>query len=268
MKSEVIGEGMSGMIKILAIGNSFSEDATVYLSKIAKAGNVDAKVVNLFISGCTLDTHWMNISEDNVAYEYQVDGEYIKNISVREALLEDSWDFITLQQGSSHSGIASSYEPYITDISNYVKSLVPNATQLIHQTWSYASDTEHDAFLSYGRDREKMYNLICSAYEEAATNLSISLIPCGDVVQSLSLQKEFDVECGGQSIYSEDGYHMHYVYGRYVTAATWFEYILNGNILENNFIPDADIEVNLELLSVIKGTVHEICLKIKTHQKK
>ena len=41
-------------MKVLAIGNSFSQDATRYLHQIAKANQFDLKVVNLYIGGCSL----------------------------------------------------------------------------------------------------------------------------------------------------------------------------------------------------------------------
>ena len=49
------------MKKILAIGNSFSEDATSYLEDIATCGGEDCKVVNLYIGGCSLERHYNNI---------------------------------------------------------------------------------------------------------------------------------------------------------------------------------------------------------------
>ena len=49
------------MISVLAIGNSFSEDATHFLHQIAEADNVSMKVVNLYIGGCSLEQHWYNI---------------------------------------------------------------------------------------------------------------------------------------------------------------------------------------------------------------
>ena len=52
------------MIKILAIGNSFSQDATHYLQQIAAADTVDMKVVNLYIGGCSLERHWNNIQSE------------------------------------------------------------------------------------------------------------------------------------------------------------------------------------------------------------
>ena len=48
-------------MKILAIGNSFSEDATTYLHQIGEAAGVKNQIVNLYIGGCPLETHWENI---------------------------------------------------------------------------------------------------------------------------------------------------------------------------------------------------------------
>ncbi len=41
-------------MKILAIGNSFSEDATYYFKKISQSADLDCMMVNLFIEGCSL----------------------------------------------------------------------------------------------------------------------------------------------------------------------------------------------------------------------
>ena len=48
-------------MKILAIGNSFSEDACRYIHKIAAADGQNIKTVNLYIGGCPLKTHYYNI---------------------------------------------------------------------------------------------------------------------------------------------------------------------------------------------------------------
>ena len=48
-------------MRVLAIGNSYSQDATRYLYGIARAGGVDVKVVNLYIGGCSLSRHYRNM---------------------------------------------------------------------------------------------------------------------------------------------------------------------------------------------------------------
>ena len=39
------------MLKVLAIGNSFSQNAMTYLHQIARAAGVDLQCVNLYIGG-------------------------------------------------------------------------------------------------------------------------------------------------------------------------------------------------------------------------
>ncbi len=51
-------------MKILSIGNSFSQDAHRYLYEIAKKDGVDVKPVNLYIGGCSLRTHYINMLEN------------------------------------------------------------------------------------------------------------------------------------------------------------------------------------------------------------
>ena len=41
-------------MNILAIGNSFSQDAMRYLHKIAKADGVEFECFNIYIGGCSL----------------------------------------------------------------------------------------------------------------------------------------------------------------------------------------------------------------------
>ena len=58
-------------MNILAIGNSFSQDATRYLHGIARADGVTLEVVNLYIGGCSLERHYRNMMADTRAYELQ-----------------------------------------------------------------------------------------------------------------------------------------------------------------------------------------------------
>ena len=52
------------MLRILAVGNSFSEDATYYLHQILEIAGVENQVVNLYIGGCSLEKHWRNIEKN------------------------------------------------------------------------------------------------------------------------------------------------------------------------------------------------------------
>ena len=53
-------------LKILAIGNSFSDDALWLLPDILKSlGINNFRISNLYIGGCVLSTHATNIKENN-----------------------------------------------------------------------------------------------------------------------------------------------------------------------------------------------------------
>ena len=246
------------MLKILAIGNSFSQDATAYLYDLAKSDNVELKVVNLYIGGCSLETHWNRVCDNKADYEYQLNGEWTgRQIGIHEALVEEEWDIITLQQCSGYSGLLETYYPYILELSSYVKKWAPKAKQLIHQTWAYEIDSNHEHFAFYHKNQEEMYQAIIQCYATVAKELSLEIIPCGEVVQTLRSIFPYDYKHGGISL-CRDGFHMHLIYGRYALAATWYEYVVGGNILNNKFVPvlEDDISATTEDLEIIKNCVH------------
>lgn len=257
------------MIKILAIGNSFSEDATAYLTEMAQADGISIKVVNLYIGGCSLKTHWENIIENNIAYDYQLNGVSTDiKISIEAALKEEEWDYITLQQASHDSGLLDTYYPYIENISQYVKEQCPSGKQLLHQTWAYEMDSNHSGFDFYGRNQEKMYHDLSHAYHAVAKKLELDLIPSGEVIQELRKLEFFDYKNGRLSL-CRDGFHMSLSYGRFATAATWYQFILNKDILKVQYTPKSDNvnEWNEDINQLILKTIHKIYQKFMQYHK-
>ena len=244
------------MYKILAIGNSFSQDATAYLHDIAAVGGTDTKIVNLYIGGCSLKTHWENAENDHKNYLYELNGSSDgRMVSIREALTEESWDFITFQQASHDSGIPETYQPYLFKLSGYVKQYVPTAQQLMHETWAYEIDSTHPAFAEhYHSDQRDMYKALRNAYLEAAKQLGIPIIPCGDVIQELRNAAPFDYGNGGISL-CRDGFHMNIPYGRYVLGAVWYETMLHGSIAENPYLPP---EAQPDLIAFLKSKISNL----------
>ena len=125
-------------MKILSIGNSFSQDAQRYLHRLAKQDGVNLKAVNLYIPGCSLQRHYLNMLDDNVAYDFEFNGEGTGlKVSIRQALVSDDWNVITLQQASPFSGRYETYSPYIEALAAYVRKYCPHSKILLHQTWAY-----------------------------------------------------------------------------------------------------------------------------------
>lgn len=253
-------------MNVLAIGNSFSQDATRYLQKIMQAGGVDGRVVNLYIGGCSLERHWKNVCTDAPEYDYELDGQNSgRKSSIAQALDEGGWDVITLQQVSGLSGIEDTYYPYIDDLLAYVREHAPHARVLLHKTWAYEQDSTHPDFSRYGSNQRKMYEDICSACDAVASHTGLDVIPCGDAVQAARAVKPFVYEEGGMSL-CRDGFHMSLDYGRYLLGAVWYETLTGRTALDNEYVPAAPLApdgtvISIETLDVLKNVAHETCAR-------
>ena len=252
-------------MKILSIGNSFSQDAHRYLHELAENEGEQLTTVNLYIGGCPLKRHWENVEQDLKAYECQVNGivpsrEEGKErffVSIKETLLQDQWDVITFQQASHDSGEYETYQPYLTELSRYASSLCPNAKQMIHETWAYELDSTHQQFFRYDHSQEKMYRQLKDAYAQAAASIDAPIIPCGDVIQALRRTPPFDYAAGGLSL-CRDGYHMSLSFGRYALAAAWFAKLFHKPAVGKGFLPEGCQDTDEEKLALIRKTAAEI----------
>ena len=214
-------------MKILSIGNSFSQDAQRYLHRLAKIDGVDMKTVNLYIGGCPLRSHYLNILDDTVAYEFQFNGQPTGlKVSIRQALRSDSWDYVTIQQASHDSARFATYEPYLETVAAYVKKYCPTAKLLIHQTWAYENGSQKLMNQGFATD-EEMFAQVEKAYEKAREMISADgLIPAGKAMLTLSKT--------GLPVH-RDTYHANFGYGRYLLALVWFKYLTGRDISTNDF---------------------------------
>ncbi len=225
-------------MNILAIGNSFSEDATFYLHKIAKSVNIDTTVVNLYIGSCSVWTHIKNIQSNNAAYRYELNGKYTdKVVSIEDTLKEREWDVVVVQQRSGHSGIYETYGEDIKLLIDFIKKTSPKSKICFHQTWAYEIDSTHDDFAIYGKNQAKMHERIIDASSRVCRENGIeNVIPSGELINEIRKMPHFDYKNGGKSI-CRDGFHMNLIYGRYALALLWFAIALDGDVLSADFIP-------------------------------
>ena len=107
----VLGQaGNQGVVRVLAIGNSFSEDAIEnYLHELSVAAGKDIVIGNLYIGVAPLSLHWDNVLEDKAAYRYRKTDAAGKkheapNPRIRSARADEPGDYISVQQASPLSG--------------------------------------------------------------------------------------------------------------------------------------------------------------------
>lgn len=238
-------------MNILAIGNSFSQDATRYLHQIAKCDDFDLTVVNLYIGGCSLYTHFVNIQKDAKAYSMEFNGQSTGFfVSIKEALLSREWDYVTLQQVSSQSTHYEKYKPYLEELSAYVKKYAPKAKQVIHQTWAYEQDSDLLCKNQGYKRHEDMFKDIESAYKSAARDINAEfIIPSGELFQKL-------ISAGISKIH-RDTFHATLGLGRYALGLLWYR-MLTGNDVINNCFSDFDEGVTDKEIVIARRCVSEL----------
>lgn len=232
-------------MKILFIGNSFSANATRYIREIS---NGELFVRNLYIGGCSLETHAKNIANDAPAYEYQVDSKALAMTSIKSALLAEEWDVVSVQQVSSHSGIYDSYFPYIDIVLGEVKKHRPNARIVFHRTWAYNYGSTHPGYESYNKDTDLMNDMISDTAARIAEKYSFEVIPTGVAVYTGFNTPEFDIRVGGEPLTAPDTFHLSAVYGRYLAGLILYRFFTDKKAADVTFVPE---EADTKLVKIL-----------------
>lgn len=240
-------------MKILSIGNSFSQDAHKWLHKLGVANGVEVSIANLYIGGCSLETHWQNVTENNEFYDLEINGnEPERKISIKQALNMADWDIITVQQVSQFSGMPETYDPFIYDLVSFVRKECARAKIYFHQTWAYEIDSDHGGFVNYENDQRKMYDCIIKTSHQKAKEIGAELIPVGSVIQYVRENiGEFDYKNGGLSL-CRDGFHLSLDYGRYLAAAVWFR-TLTGKPVKTVEFENFDTEILNKINNIVNN---------------
>jgi hypothetical protein len=259
-------------IRILKIGNSFSQNATEYLPQIAASQGNNIIFGRAEIGGCPLKKHW-DLSqayeahpEDpaNKAYSGNlVDGKPVK-MSLKEILVSQPWDVVTMQQHSLAAPDIETYRPYAKQLAEYVRKYAPTAKIWFHETWAYRADDK--IFKKGDFTQAKMYENIHESYATIGKEIQVDkIIPCATAFQNArkdprwqlevekfdvstlkfpDLPKQIHALCTGYKWDTKvdpaklafDGKHCT-VAGKYLGGLVWYETFF-GALTKPAFVPD------------------------------
>ena len=264
-------------LKVLMIGNSFSICVGRNLPQIV-AADPDNKLIltSAFIGGCTFERHYNNLvkAEANpqhspyriTVWDSAAENEK-KQISekkgnINELLKNNQYDIITIQQGSQKSFNFAAYEPFAGDIIKYIRKYQKNAEIVVHQTWSYRSDSKR--FPALIEDQNIMYGKLKEAYGQLAEKYKFRVIPMGDAVQAYRaaapvkfavattqvVYPKLPSDAGDvvgkfawrvdrktkQRTLGTDSHHLNNR-GEYMQAVLWYMFLFNAPVEKVKFIP-------------------------------
>lgn len=218
-----------GTLRILAIGNSFSDDGTEYLPALLENLNVEnVEVARLYVGGCTLEQHVNFYDNSEAAYKFYHskagENKWVENpekVTMQYALAMGEWDIITMQQASGFSGMYDSYTPYLGRLIEAIKKAQPQAELVWHMTWSYSSDSNHKHYKHYNNDQQQMNSAIDNCLHTLLAEFDEieRIVPSGTAVKSL---RKSAINNYPKDL-TRDGFHMGHGAGRYALACTWYE---------------------------------------------
>ena len=183
-------------MKLLAIGNSFTESLLRDLPPMAAAEGCDLFFANLYIGGCTLRRHAENLEKSaadpafkpyrasfrGFAPETGLPAE--TDASCNEVLARGDWDVVSVQQASHESWDYANYQPWGHAVVEAVRAACPRAEVVIQQTWAYRADDDRlRPGGAWGFDQPGMADRVFAAYDRFAADEKIARqIPTGRAV--------------------------------------------------------------------------------------
>lgn len=240
-------QDMPDTLRVLAIGNSFSQDAVEqYLHELAEVAGKPMIIGNLYIGGAPLTLHLKNVQGNKAVYSYRkIDLDGMKSTreetSILTALKDEPWDYVSLQQVSSLSGRLESFLEPLPVVHRYIDSVMAgNIKYIWHQTWAYQANSTHKRFINYNKDQQTMYQAITSASSKVSELVRIDLlIPCGTAIQNAR------TSFLGDNL-TRDGYHLDKQIGRFIAACTWYESLFGGEAPVDQYRPEQVTEAQAE----------------------
>lgn len=213
-------------VKILTIGNSFANNACQYLEQITesvKGCNIVIGKAN--VGGCSLEQHASMIKK----CEKDTSFKPYNGKSLKEWLVEDKWDVVTIQQVSHLSFKAESFQPFADEICELIKKYAPQAKVYIHETWAYAPDCSR--LEGFGITNTRMYRKLRKNYKVLSKRYDAPILTSGDAF-SRTYKKDSSIDLWNDN----DRFHAS-MNGCYLAGCVWFTELFDRSPQEVQFVP-------------------------------
>jgi hypothetical protein len=169
-------------VRVLVVGNSFSNNATRFLPQIVEEGGHELVLAKAQAGGCSLERHWKAV-EAWRANPADPAGKIYSGKSLEQHAAGKSWDVVTIQQNSMNSTDPATYRPYAGKLHAHLRQLAPGATIWVHQTWAYRTDAAKFGQTGPGQhaaSQREMWERSRAAYAELAREFRLPVLPVGD----------------------------------------------------------------------------------------
>ena len=282
----VTAQGRPKTVRLLTVGNSFSENATKYLARIVEADGNALVHHRCVIGGSGPDQHLAKAAAHEKDPTDKA-GLYGTGKSLKQELAAEKWDVITVQQASIKSHDVSTYRPGMRELYALIKKHAPASEVVIHQTWAYRVDDPRFRGKAAPNTQKAMYDGLSAAYRTVARELGVRLIPVGDAFYAADADPRwgyrpdprFDVKtathpalpdqthslhvgwrwAADKSALAMDGHHAGPA-GEYLGGLVFYEFLYGRSAVGNTFRPAG---VDADYARFLQDTAHKAVERVK-----
>jgi len=243
-------------LKVLLIGNSYSQNLTNRLSTLVDASNIDQSKLNVsyaMIGGATLATWWnsyVNNTNHTIAKQAGTLNMPVTSGKLSNLLAQD-WDVIVLQEYNPATDYGT-YNPYLTDLMKAIRThcLNPRLSIVANAVWSWANSSGSDI----------QWRGIIEATKQMVIKDGLNvIIPSGTAIQN---SRNTSLGLIGNDL-TRDGIHLIPGIGEYIAACALFQAILSPVFGVPMFGNPANYTVNANEITIGGASVtddnRELC---------
>jgi hypothetical protein len=275
-------------MKILCIGNSYSYYWTDELSEMLRAsGYEDAKVCNLYYSGCTFEWHWDWYVNGELKQEFFTaangDKTVEKPTGLEHALSVDNWDIVSFQQSNRYGTVSmrESIKAHLPQLYNLVKTRHPNAKFYWQQNWAHEVDQGNGRGETSEESQVARTDAFRVIAKEVCEEYGFTNIPLGEAweairhdpifyekgegetpIRSMHTRIMHAGKMKGEIINSDFSHDGDVGGGQYLNACVWFEVLFGKSCVGNTFRPK--YALSEELISTLQQAAHQAVADMDT----
>ena len=276
-----------GELNILLIGNSYSYYWCDELyGMLAAAGYKDAKIYNVYYSGCSLEKHWNWLQDHETNYQLfcndQNGRKKYEDVGMTYCLSRQNWDIIGFQESGkyvygtngSEERLRGTVNQYLPLLYQYVQERYPLAKYYWQQSWVHEIGSGSKG-LSTLDQQKAITSWHRTVAKEVCSEFGFVRVPCGDawelvrhdpLIRADGYTLTTRVQKGKQiDDLSHDG---DMGGGQYLNACVWFERITGQSCIGNTFRPKyelegRDVSLSGQKIQLLQKTAHQAVLNME-----
>ena len=263
---------------ILLVGSSGFVYFVEELQGMLEAAGINARVCNIYYSGCLLSQHynWWKQGAANYEKFYTTDDNgrvYEENVSLEYCLRQRNWDAIALGE----SGLAElrvgeadqllkERETYLTALYGYFREQFPLSKMYWQENGAYQIGYSKSFVIESVEQQAEDTRHFREFAQLIAETYDVEWVPRGEASQIYrETPGTVDNLCARLAINNGEGDYYHdgdIGGGQYLTAAAWFEVITGQSIIGNTWRPD--YELAEEKILLLQECAHKAVENMKT----